>query len=212
MIESPTSRRLFCGAVAAGLAGLVVTDPRRLFGQTPQQPQQPTTPAAEPLPGAGPAGSLAYPDRAGRPLDAVTAKDNDAAIQAIEKRLSCTCGCGLDIYTCRTTDFSCTFSPGYHRQILSLAAAGMSGDEIIAEFVKEHGESILMSPPRRGFALLGYYGPWIGMIAAAGGLALLIRAWSRRVARVAEPATPVTVDATPAELERLASELKHFEA
>ncbi|HZH40652.1 MAG TPA: cytochrome c-type biogenesis protein CcmH [Gemmatimonadales bacterium] len=201
-MESPkVSRRDFCGAMTAGFLLLRGT----------QNPQAPAT-AQQPLPGSGPAGSLADPERAGRPLDPVTAKDNDAAIQAIEKRLSCTCGCGLDIYTCRTTDFSCTFSPGYHRQILSLAAGGMSGDEIIAEFVKEHGESILMSPPRRGFALLGYYGPWIGMAAAAGGLALLIRAWSRRVVRVAEPVSPVTVTATPAELERLASELKNFEA
>lgn len=203
MIDSVKySRRGFVVAATAGLAGLAFR-------------QQPTKPAQDPLPGSGPAGSLADPARAGRPLDPVTAKDNDAAIQAIEKRLSCTCGCGLDIYTCRTTDFSCTFSPGYHRQILSLAAGGMSADEIIAEFVKEHGESILMSPPRRGFALLGYYGPWIGMAAAAGGLVLLVRAWSRRTARMArvvQPATPATVDATPAELERLQRELKHFEA
>ena len=198
---SKVSRREFCGALVAGLwlvPGL----------------QAPThaTPAQAPLPGAGPAGSLADPARAGRPLDPVTARDNDAAIQAIEKRLSCTCGCGLDIYTCRTTDFSCTFSPGYHRQILSLSSAGMTADEIIAEFVKEHGESILMSPPRRGFALLGYYGPWIGMAAAAGGLALLIRAWGRRVSRAAEPAAPAIVDATPAELERLRRELQKLES
>lgn len=208
-MEAPKpSRRGFLTAAAAGLVGVVIADPRRLLGQAPTSQQ----PASEPLPGAGPAGSLAYPDRAGRPLDAVTARDNDAAIQAIEKRLSCTCGCGLDIYTCRTTDFSCTFSPGYHRQILSLAAAGMSADDIINEFVQEHGESILMSPPKRGFALFGYFGPWVAMAAAAGGLVLLIRAWGRRVGSVSQEAVPVTVEATPAELERLRSELEKFEA
>ena len=210
MMDAPKlSRRGFCAAAAAGLVGVAIADPRPLLGQAPTS-QQPA--ASGPLPGAGPAGSLAYPDRAGRPLDAVTAKDNDAAIQAIEKRLSCTCGCGLDIYTCRTTDFSCTFSPGYHRQILSLAAAGMSADDIVNEFVKEHGESILMSPPKRGFALFGYFGPWVGMAAAAGGLVLLIRAWGRRVRSVSQAAAPVRVDATPAELERLRSELEKFEA
>jgi len=193
------SRREFCGAMAAGL----------WFVPGIQAPTHASPPQA-PLPGSGPAGSLADPVRAGRPLDPVTAKDNDAAIQAIEKRLSCTCGCGLDIYTCRTTDFSCTFSPGYHRQILSLASAGMTADEIIAEFVKEHGESILMSPPRRGFALLGYYGPWIGMAVAAGALGLLVRAWSRRVAPA--PAPLPHIDASPVELERLRNELRDFEA
>jgi hypothetical protein len=72
-----------------------------------------------------------------------------------------------------------------------------------------------MSPPKRGFALLGYYGPWIGMSAAATGLGLLMRAWSRRMARGASAAVPAAaapVDATPAELERLQNEIKNFEA
>ncbi|HKV71897.1 MAG TPA: cytochrome c-type biogenesis protein CcmH [Gemmatimonadales bacterium] len=201
MMASPSvSRRDFCGAMTAGFLLLRGT----------QTPQAPAT-AQQPLPGSGPAGSLADPERAGRPLDPVTAKDNDAAIQAIEKRLSCTCGCGLDIYTCRTTDFSCTFSPGYHRQILSLAAGGMSGDEIIAEFVKEHGESILMSPPKRGFALFGYFGPWMVVAAAATGLVLLLRGWSRRSAAVAAPA-PAVPAPSPDDLALVQRELSRFES
>jgi len=200
MTESfKVSRRQFCGVVAGGLLAMGFT----------QQPQQP---AQAPLPDAGPNGNLPDPDRAGRPLEPVTARDNDAAIQAIEKRLSCTCGCGLDIYTCRTTDFNCTFSPGYHRQILSLAAAGMTGDEIIAEFVKEHGESVLMAPPKRGFALFGYFGPWVGVTAAAVGLACLIRRWSARAPAQTVAAPTLPSDATPAELERLQRELRQFEA
>src|SRR2546428_9353193 len=35
------------------------------------------------------------PGRAGRPMEPVTAADNSAAIQTIEKRLRCTCGCNL---------------------------------------------------------------------------------------------------------------------
>ena len=197
------SRRDFCGAMAAGL----------FLVRGAQAPQTPANPGQGPLPGSGPAGSLADPARAGRPLDPVTAKDNDAAIQTIEKRLSCTCGCGLDIYTCRTTDFSCTFSPGYHRQILSLAAGGMSGDEIIAEFVKEHGESILMSPPKRGFALFGYFGPWLVVAAAGTGLVLLLRGWGRRSAAVAATApAPALPAASPDDLALVQRELSRFES
>ena len=58
---------------------------------TPQSPDS--------LPGTGPSGRLWDPSRAGRPLDPVVAADNDAAIQAIEKQLHCTCGCNLDVYT-----------------------------------------------------------------------------------------------------------------
>ena len=51
------------------------------------------------LPGTGPAGRLWDPVRAGRPLPPVTAADNDAGIQVIEKQIHCTCGCNLDVYT-----------------------------------------------------------------------------------------------------------------
>src|SRR6185437_2401293 len=63
-----------------------------------------TLQAPDSLPGTGPSGRLWDPARAGRPLEPVTAADNDAVIQAIEKELHCTCGCNLDVYTCRTTD------------------------------------------------------------------------------------------------------------
>ena len=180
--------------------------------QTPSRSPVVPPSGADSLADGGAAGQLADPDRAGRPLEPVTARDNDAAIQAIEKRLQCTCGCGLDVYTCRTTDFSCTYSPGYHRQVLALAASGMTGDEIVAEFVKEHGESILMAPPRRGFALVGYYGPWTLVGLAAVGLVLLLRAWARRAAAVAVVEAPASPAPTPAELELVRRELQHFES
>jgi len=207
MIDN-TSRRQFLAALTGG--ALAAAIPLQLRGQGTQSPQRPADPG--PLPGGGPAGSLADPDRAGRSLEPVTARDNDAAIQAIEKRLSCTCGCGLDIYTCRTTDFNCTFSPGLHRQILSLAASGMSGDEIIAEFVSEHGESVLMSPPRRGFALFGYYGPWVVVGLATTGLVLLLRRWGRRAAAVAAVEAPALPAPSPEELALVQRELDRFES
>ncbi|HEU5465467.1 MAG TPA: cytochrome c-type biogenesis protein CcmH [Gemmatimonadales bacterium] len=201
------TRRQFWGALAGGL---VAGDlPARLLGQGIQRP---VDTAQAPLPGAGPTGTLADPARAGRPLDPVTARDNDAGIQAIEKRLSCTCGCGLDIYTCRTTDFSCTYSPGYHRQILALAASGMSANDIIAEFVKEHGESILMSPPKRGFALFGYFGPWAVVAVAATGLAWLIRRWARRVGAVHAVEAPAGPAPSPEDLALVQRELSRFES
>lgn len=207
-MSGPITRRRFWGVLAGGL---VAGDlPVRLLAQGTQQPAP--APAQAPLPGAGPAGTLADPARAGRPLDPVTARDNDAAIQAIEKRLSCTCGCGLDIYTCRTTDFSCTYSPGYHRQILALAASGMSANDIIAEFVQEHGESILMSPPKRGFALFGYFGPWVVVALAGTGLVWLLRRWSRRAAAVRAVPAPAVPAPSTEDLALVQRELSRFES
>jgi len=204
------NRRSFV-LTAAGAAGAALAlDRTALLGaQTPARAAQAP---ADSLPDGGAAGQLADPDRAGRPLEPITAKDNDAWIQGIEKRLQCTCGCGLDVYTCRTTDFSCTYSPAYHRQVLALAAAGMNADEIVAEFVSEYGESILMSPPRRGFALVGYYGPWLAVGLAAVGLVLALRRWSGRAARTAPASTPALPAPTSDELELVRRELQRFES
>src|SRR5688500_6248043 len=50
-------------------------------------------------------------------------------------RLHCQCGCRLDIYTCRTTDFTCPLSPAMHRDVMSLVEGCYSAQEIIDAFV-----------------------------------------------------------------------------
>jgi cytochrome c-type biogenesis protein CcmH len=158
------------------------------------------------LPGTGPAGRLWDPARAGRPLEPVTAADNDAAIQAIEKQIHCTCGCNQDVYTCRTTDFTCTTSPAMHRRVVALAQAGKTGPQILDAFVREHGIAILMAPPKRGLNLIGYAVPPVVLIVAAGVLALVMRRWTR-TAPDPVPAQPVAPAGTSEELERLRGEL-----
>ena len=165
------------------------------------------------LPDAGPAGKLWDPARAGPSIPPTTAGDNDAAIQAIEKRLKCTCGCGLDVYTCRTTDFTCPVSPGLHRKVMALSASGMSGELIVAEFVRENGIAMLMAPPARGFNLTAYLLPGVAILGTGAALVFAIMRWSRR----GQPAPAVAgaagaSPATPAELERLRRELEELEA
>ncbi|HYK81699.1 MAG TPA: cytochrome c-type biogenesis protein CcmH [Gemmatimonadales bacterium] len=187
------SRRDFLAALA-GVALVAVRAPR---GQTPE----------DSLPGTGPAGRLWDPARAGRPLEPVTAADNDVAIQAIEKQLHCTCGCNQDVYTCRTTDFSCTTSPAMHRHVLALVQAGKSGPEIIAEFVRENGVSILMAPPKRGFHLTAYVVPPAVLLVAAALLTLVLRRWTGAAAPPVPVAPGAERPASPEELERLRREL-----
>jgi cytochrome c-type biogenesis protein CcmH len=153
------------------------------------------------------AGQVYDPDRAGRSQTPVTAADNDKSVQALEKRLRCTCGCGLDIYTCRTTDFTCTYSPALHRQVLGMLGDGKTAQDVIDAFVAQYGQAALMAPPRRGFNLLAYFVPGTLLLAAAAGLFWVLNRWARQ-ARAAAP-VPATAppDATPAELERLQREL-----
>ena len=171
------------------------------------------TTAQDSLPGAGPSGKLWDPARAGPSIEPVTARDNDAAIQAIEKRLQCQCGtCKLDVYTCRTTDFTCPVSPEMHHRVLALAEQGQSAEQIQAEFVGQYGEQVLMAPPRRGFNLAGYLMPSVGILAVGALLVLAMRRWTRTTESDAAPGPASDPPASPAELERLQRELDRMDA
>jgi len=187
-------------ALGAGLL-TVVPSSRRLAQQ-----------GQDSLPGTGQSGRLWDPDRAGRPLPPTTARDNDAYLQTIEKRLRCTCGCGLDVYTCRTTDFTCTTSPAMHKRVEALQDAGMNADQIIAAFVKENGESILMAPPKHGFNLAGYFVPSALILGAGILLTLALRRWTRTPAAASTGPTVASVGGSPEELARLQHELDQIDA
>jgi len=107
-----------------------------------------------------------------------TAADNDPMVKELERKLKCTCGCNLDIYVCRTTDFTCQYSPALHQEVVDLRAAGKDPEEIVAAFVAKYGEQILMAPPAEGFNLAGYLVPGAAVLLAGSviGLVLLRRA------------------------------------
>jgi len=141
-----------------------------------------------------------------------TAADNDAAIKTLEHRLKCSCGCNLDIYTCRTTDFTCTYSPELHREVLALRAEGKSPDAVVAAFVAKYGEQILMAPKPEGFNLAGYLLPG-ALVAGAGALlaAVLLRRGRRAAATPAIVAAPPAATLATADDERLRRALAEVE-
>ena len=165
------------------------------------------------LAGKGASGTLRDPAAAGRPRDRTAPGDSDAAIQAVEQRLACSCGCTLDIFTCRTTDFTCTYSPQLHREVVALFREGKSGDEIVDAFVAKYGEKALMAPKPEGFNLAGYLLPGAA-IAGAGAALLALIAHRRAAVAAAGPAgSPAAAEpsATPEEMERLRRALDEVE-
>ena len=100
--------------------------------------------------------------------------------EALERQLGCACPCTLDVFTCRTTDFSCGISPQMHRDVLRLVEGGHSGDEIIQAFERVYGEAVLMAPKREGFNLAGYWMPFAALGTGAVVVGGLIRRWGRR--------------------------------
>ncbi|HEU4800202.1 MAG TPA: cytochrome c-type biogenesis protein CcmH [Gemmatimonadales bacterium] len=148
------------------------------------------------LGGRGEVGTLHYPTVVGRPADTAQAGRNNAAIQALEKRLKCPCPCGLDVYTCRTTDFTCTYSPESHRQVVAMWDQGLAAEQIIDAFVKEYGERALMAPPPRGFNLAGYLVPGALILLVGAVLTwVLLRRSRGGTAAMAGGAVPSNIDA-----------------
>jgi len=178
----------------------------------------------EPLSGQGETGALRDPQSAGRSRARATHRDNDEFVKAVEHRLQCTCGCTLDIYTCRTTDFTCTYSPQLHQEVLALQDEGKTADEIVAAFVDKYGEDVLMAPKPEGFNIAGYVVPGLLILLVAGVMVVVL--WRRSVRLAAYAGTPGTpppmpagavagvhaaTPASPAELERLERELRELD-
>jgi|SRR5687768_8203538 len=138
-------------------------------------------------------------------LPSVSIEERDA----LERQLACQCPCTLDVFTCRTTDFSCQVSPAMHRDVIALVEGGHSANEILAAFEADYGEQVLMAPKKSGFNWVG----WIAPFAALGGgalvIAALIQRWSKRAALVrASAAAPVESNASDSELARLAAAVR----
>ena len=123
----------------------------------------------------------------------------------LEHKIRCQCGCTLDVYTCRTTDFSCQVSPAMHRDVIALVAGGYSAQEIIDAFVGTYGERVLMAPPASGFNLLGWMAPFVALIGGATFVAVVLRTWKKttRPAAVAPAKSVRPEGATDDEMARL---------
>jgi cytochrome c-type biogenesis protein CcmH len=147
--------------------------------------------------------SVKRPPKAGAHEKLSTAERDD-----VEHQIRCQCGCTLDVYTCRTTDFACEVSPAMHRDIMALVDGGYGAREIIDAFKATYGERVLMAPTREGFNLVGWAMPFTALAVGGTVVAMLVRRWSRRAAsvRTAEgggqpPA--IRVNATADEMARL---------
>lgn len=111
---------------------------------------------------------------------------------ALERELKCQCGCTLDVYTCRTTDFTCPVSPAMHRDVMALVDGGYDAAEIREAFMHGYGEQVLMAPVRAGFNWIGYLLPFAVLAGGAAFATMLARKWSHRrsLAAVASPSEP----------------------
>lgn len=161
------------------------------------------------------AGGVAMPESDYKPVqrppkpNAVRQLD-DKQVETLERTLACPCPCTLDIYTCRTTDFTCSISPAVHGDIQRLVDGGYTADEVMAALLDTYGDFILMSPRKQGFNLLAWIAPAAAVVGGAVGIGMLLRRWRRPQAAPATQAGGgvADADATPEELARLEAALR----
>ncbi len=123
---------------------------------------------------------------------------------AVERQIRCQCGCTLDVYVCRTTDFSCQVSPAMHRDVIALVEGGYSGQEIIDAFVDTYGEVALMAPKREGFNWAGYLVPFGALAAGGAALVTFLRRMQQRAAAQPAPGRAPSVDSSLGSADELA--------
>src|SRR5690348_6775024 len=169
------NRRHFIVRLATGtaVASAVSSAARGAGAQVPQQPATMDT-----------SNLFAMDQSASRPVRLPPKPGAHAVVSAadrdqLEHRIRCQCGCTLDVYTCRTTDFSCQVSPSMHRDVMALVAGGYTAQDIIDAFVGVYGERVLMAPPAEGFNLLGWMAPFIALGGGAIVIVALLRTWHR---------------------------------
>jgi cytochrome c-type biogenesis protein CcmH len=85
-------------------------------------------------------------------------------------------------------------------------ATGETPEQVKAYFVGKYGLWILLSPPRRGWTLLVWVVPFVGVLVGLVVVALVVRRWSRR-GRVAPVAARPVDDAMRARIRHELAEL-----
>ena len=176
------TRRRFVGAVTAAAAGTVL-GPRMLAAATRSQGSQQDPGSASRRRGSenatpavgvrttmsGPMDTDAYHAVSLPPKAGAGASMSVGQRDALEHDLHCQCGCTLDVFTCRTTDFTCSVSPAMHCDVMQLVDGGYSKAEIIGAFRAAYGERVLMAPVAEGFNWAAYLTPFVALGAGAAG-------------------------------------------
>jgi cytochrome c-type biogenesis protein CcmH len=182
------TRRQFFVSASAGIASLVVARSASAMQVTQNF--------------AGPMEQDAYRQVKLAPIAGAKPSMTDEKRDELEHQIKCQCGCVLDVYTCRTTDFSCAVSPAMHDDVVALVQGGHDAAQILVAFQSVYGEQILMSPLKKGFNLVGYALPSVALVAGGVIVASLIRKWGSRERQVLAPAG-VPINATDEELAAL---------
>jgi len=136
---------------------------------------------------AAPAGQTASP---------ATRQPSDAEVAAVASQLRCVVCQSLSV-----ADSPSEMAAQMRGIVRERLAAGESPDQVVQYFVDKYGEWILLAPRARGFTLLVWLVPALGVAVGLAVLVLRVRGWAPRPAAVRERPDPLMRERIRKELE-----------
>ena len=132
-----------------------------------------------------------------------------ATLSELAKEFICQCGCTLVLDSC--THAECHSKTQMTALLQQKIDEGLPPAEITALFVRQYGEQVLASPPKKGFNLTAWLLPFAAILAGAALVYIMLRKWVRQGNRprpgAAAPPPAETDDPYARRLER---ELRDF--
>jgi cytochrome c-type biogenesis protein CcmH/NrfF len=129
------------------------------------------------------------------------AAEPQASLPDIEDEVMCTvCGVPLELAT------ESPQAAAERRFINKLIAQGKTKDEIKDALVAQYGDSVLAVPGDSGFDLAAWLVPGLGILLAAGAIAVGVTRWRRST-----PTPEAAADLPPEDAKRLEEDLGRYE-
>jgi len=123
----------------------------------------------------------------------------------ISDALVCQCGCNMILRVCN--HFECPSAIPMRGKIEEQITAGMSDEEIIADFVGEYGKVVLATPPPEGINLAAWVMPGFAVLIGAFIALYFVSDWLAkkkvRSATVASNLDPMVTARIEEELEKM---------
>ena len=120
---------------------------------------------------------------------------DSSAVNAIARKLNCSCGCKQDI-ACTMPPYPCPVCKMNKVRIFRMMSDGMTEKQILDAYVAEEGPSVLVVHP----GAAGSVGPWVALAAGLALVILVIRRYRQRGS--AAPAGPPVDPAVLAEIDK----------
>jgi len=123
--------------------------------------------------------------------------------KSVGDALICQCGCQQTVHSCN--HFECASRTQMNAEIEKEIAAGKDETTILQDFVKQYGVQVLASPPAKGFTLMAWVLPGLGLIVGLAVVIAFVRHWRKPPPKSDQP-PPAPID--PKILEEIEEEMK----